>query len=1147
LKHSRLRSAGSFGLALPLLIVLLSLVGYVVTSETIRRDRDSDAARRVEVDTVGAQVMLGRAGAYVVGLGNILAGEPVPGQQRFVQLAGGTAGGVGLLDAMWVERIPGFARSTYEARVGAPITRLTPAGSFEPAPPAASYLAATFTTNGSPELPPGVDVSRWPALATAIRDRSSASAVSASELGSLGGRPGFYLLEAGSFGRGPNSRGYLVVFVPQGWLTASTGGDPRRLAVSLDGRHLEGFDSSPARSASFGTLGRRWRIDVATAPLTGLQTLLPWLAIAWPIAAALIAVLVGRGIARRRRAEREVERIFDLSLDLLCIAGLDGHFKRVNPAFERTLGYTIEQLLSQPLLDFVHPDDRARTVDAMEMLERGEKLVQFENRYMCSDDSVRWLQWSVRPMPDEGLLYAAARDVTDRRRAADELRESQRMVEASRDELRLLADEQAALRRVATLVAGRAPPNKVFAVTAAEVCRLLGSDVTALCRYEPDATAIVLALESDVDLGIRVGTRIALEGENAIGGVFRTGRPARQESYAQTTGPIADIARKGRFDSSVGAPIMVEGSIWGVVVVSSRGTELPADTEERLGDFTELVATTIANTEARTQVNQLAAEQASLRRVATFVAKASPPAEVFTKVAEELANLLGDADCSLFRLEGDGTATAVALWGANLSSRITLGTRIPIDVDGVIASALRDGRPFRIGDYSSVAGTIAEQGRELGIRSAVGCPIVVHGRIWGAIGAARYEDEAFPRDTEPRIARFAELVGTAIANADTRAEVERLAEEQAALRRVATLVAQGASPTAVFDGVAAEMEKVLDADRVSLNRYEPGDRITVVAHRGTDAWRLPPGSLISHMDGSVVSLIRRTERPGRIEPSERTRTPADETARAVGATSAAGAPIVVDGRLWGAIVATWKGEKSAQAGTEARMAKFAQLLDTAIANADSRDQLKASRTRLVAAADEARRRVVRDLHDGVQQRLVHTIILLKQAAHALPADHDPAGSLVAEALVQGKEANDELRELAHGIMPAVLTRGGLAAGVDALVARSPVPVAVGVTKDRFPAEVEATAYFVIAEALTNVAKHANAGSAEVRASVGDGALRIEVQDDGAGGADPSGPGLVGLADRIAALDGEIEVDSLPCGGTRMTATIPLPMDPASPR
>jgi signal transduction histidine kinase len=222
------------------------------------------------------------------------------------------------------------------------------------------------------------------------------------------------------------------------------------------------------------------------------------------------------------------------------------------------------------------------------------------------------------------------------------------------------------------------------------------------------------------------------------------------------------------------------------------------------------------------------------------------------------------------------------------------------------------------------------------------------------------------------------------------------------------------------------------------------------------------------------------------------------------------------------------------------MTQFAQLLETAIANADSREQLKASRARVVVAGDEARRRVVRDLHDGVQQRLVHTIILLKQAAHVLPGNPDSVRSLIAEALAQGTEANAELRELAHGIMPAILTRGGLASGVDALVSRSPVPVRVGVPEDRFSAEVEATAYFVMAETLTNVAKHARAQSAEVVARIDDGALRIEVRDDGVGGADLDGTGLQGLADRIAALDGELEVESPPGQGTRVTATIPLP-------
>jgi PAS domain S-box-containing protein len=587
LKRFWLRPAGSFGLALPLLIVLLSAVGYVVTSETIRSDRDSDLARRVELDDVGAQVIVGRARAYVAGLGNILAGEPAPAQQRFVQLAGGTAGGVGLLDAMWVERVPGFARSTYEARVGGPITRLTPAGSFESAPPAASYLAATFTTNGSPELPPGVDVSSWAALANAIRDRSSASAVSASELGSLGVRPGFYLVEAGSFGHGPTSRGYLVVFVPQGWLTGSVGGDPRRLAVSLDGRHLEGFGSPPARSASFATLGRRWRIDVASAPATGLQTLLPWLAIAWPIAAALIAILVGRGIARRRRAEREVEGIFDLSLDLLCIAGLDGHFKRVNPAFVRTLGYTTQELLSRPFLDFVHPDDRRGTGEAMETLKRGEKVVQFENRYMCADGSVRWLQWSTRPMPDEGLVYGAARDVTDNRRAADELRETHRMVKASRDELRLLADEQAALRRVATLVAQGVSATEVFDAVAAEMRELLGADSTQLLRYESDGNATVLAVNGDSGV-VAADVRMALAGERA--------------ASRSSPDSLAGLRHLG-LGSAAGAAIVVEGRVWGAMVAAwTQQQPVSASAEARMAQFTELVATAVANADSRAQL-----------------------------------------------------------------------------------------------------------------------------------------------------------------------------------------------------------------------------------------------------------------------------------------------------------------------------------------------------------------------------------------------------------------------------------------------------------------------------------------------------------------------------------------------------------------
>jgi signal transduction histidine kinase len=212
---------------------------------------------------------------------------------------------------------------------------------------------------------------------------------------------------------------------------------------------------------------------------------------------------------------------------------------------------------------------------------------------------------------------------------------------------------------------------------------------------------------------------------------------------------------------------------------------------------------------------------------------------------------------------------------------------------------------------------------------------------------------------------------------------------------------------------------------------------------------------------------------------------------------------------------------------------------TAISNLQARTELAASRARIAAAADDERRRVVRDLHDGAQQRLVHTVLTLKLAQQALANGAENGPLLVEEALGNAEQAMAEVRELAHGILPSVLTRGGLRAGLDALGSRTPVPVEIDVSVDRLPAPVEASAYFVVAEALTNVAKHSSAEHAEVVARVDDGTLRVEVHDDGVGGASPNGTGLVGLADRLAVLDGRLEVDSPPGGGTRLTAAIPL--------
>jgi signal transduction histidine kinase len=314
----------------------------------------------------------------------------------------------------------------------------------------------------------------------------------------------------------------------------------------------------------------------------------------------------------------------------------------------------------------------------------------------------------------------------------------------------------------------------------------------------------------------------------------------------------------------------------------------------------------------------------------------------------------------------------------------------------------------------------------------------------------------------------------------------------------------------------------------------------VLAHHGSRAELVPKGSRLSLEGNSVQEMVGRTERPVRMDNFEEAHGPIAEVQRTMGVRGIVGVPVVVDGRVWGVIGASWVGEESPPVDTEERMAQFAGLLETAIANADSRGQLDASRGRLVTAADEARRRLVRDLHDGAQQRLVHTIVTLKLAKRALGTHVGEARQLVGDALEQAEQSNRELRELAHGILPAVLERGGLRAGVDAFVGRLDLPVRLDVPAERVPAEIEASAYFIVAEALTNVVKHADAEHAQVTVSVQNGLLHVQVRDDGIGGADPDGHGLVGLGDRATALGGRLEIESPPGGGTLLAATLPLP-------
>jgi signal transduction histidine kinase len=370
-------------------------------------------------------------------------------------------------------------------------------------------------------------------------------------------------------------------------------------------------------------------------------------------------------------------------------------------------------------------------------------------------------------------------------------------------------------------------------------------------------------------------------------------------------------------------------------------------------------------------------------------------------------------------------------------------------------------------------------------------------------------------------------------------ELGRLVAEQAALRRVAVLVAHSAPPGTVFDAVAAETLTLMGADAARICRYEPDGTATVLAERNTMGEPIQAGTRLTLEGDSVTAKVLRTRLPSRRDSFARGSGTVSVLARERGLSSAAGAPIVVEGGLWGVVVAHWSRSEPLQADAETRINEFAELVATAIANANSRDQLTASRARLLTEADRARRRIVRDLHDGAQQRLLQTIVTLKLAERALATDDGKAAELMSEALAHAQQGNIELRELAHGMFPAVLSQGGLRSGVSAIVSRLDLPVEIDIPRERFPAEIEANAYFVVSEALTNVVKHAEADWAEVRASVKDGVLQLEVRDNGVGGANPRGHGLVGLSDRVAALDGQLSVESPAEGGTILAATLPL--------
>jgi signal transduction histidine kinase len=351
-------------------------------------------------------------------------------------------------------------------------------------------------------------------------------------------------------------------------------------------------------------------------------------------------------------------------------------------------------------------------------------------------------------------------------------------------------------------------------------------------------------------------------------------------------------------------------------------------------------------------------------------------------------------------------------------------------------------------------------------------------------------------------------------------ELRRVTDEQAALRRVTTLVARGAPPGQVFAAVTEEVARLLPADLAVLGRYEADGSVTAVGSwSATGADR--PLPVRAPIGGTVASLVFAT----------------GGTARTDGQ---AGAPVHVEGRLWGVVVVACARAEPLPADTEARLAEFTELVATAVANAESQAELTASRARIVTTADSTRRRIERDLHDGAQQRLVALALQLRGAQATVPREADELSRRLERVATELTGVLDELREFARGIHPAVLAQGGLRPALKALARRSPVPVRLDLRIDgRLPEPLEIAVYYVVSEALTNAAKHAGATSVEVEVSATEGLLRACVRDDGRGGAHfTAGSGLVGLRDRAEALGGRLTLQATG-PGTRVAVDLPL--------
>jgi PAS domain S-box-containing protein len=702
----------------------------------------------------------------------------------------------------------------------------------------------------------------------------------------------------------------------------------------------------------------------------------------------------------------------------------------------------------------------------------------------------------------------------------------------AREQLSGLADEQAAVSRVALAIATQSTPETTFDVVTEELGRLLGADAANLVRFQPDSIeGVIVGKWSEPGVAIGMTGRTVVMDGGPLTRVHRTGAAARgHPDDPDISERLRKRLRMLGVTSVVAVPVKVGGEPWGSLVVSLTGdTAFPEGVENRIEQFAGLVAVALANAQARGEIETLAREQAAVSRVAVAAAT-QPPELLFDVVTEETAKLFGAERGSMVRYVEDDEFEVVGIWQADGAHERKIGERSKL-LGGAVTHVKQTGRPSRLDHDYDHDGTA---------RQMVAAPIVVAGELWGAASISSPLPHTFERGVEERLETFTGLVAVALANAQAHRSLATLAEEQSALSRVAVEVATEEQPERLFDIVSEEVGRLLDARSAATVRYVDGEDASVIVGgwSADERFDVDVGALLP-FQGGAIERVARTGKPARAD-IEQQRSTVQQTMRSTDVASHIAAPIVVSGRLWGATSVSIGPPERFPAGSEERLGKFTGLVALALANAEARKQLTASRARIVQAGDAARRRFERNLHDGAQQRLVTLSLSLRLAQAKLHDDPAAAQALLESSSEELAAALEELRELARGLHPAVLTDRGLEAALEALADRAPVPVVLDhVAEGRLPPPVEAAAYYVVAESLTNVAKYAGASSARVRVEQQNGYAIVEVEDDGVGGVDITrGSGLRGLADRVEALDGRLIVSSEAGHGTRVRAEIP---------